>query len=47
MRSILQWAGHAERMADDILLSIPQRERQSYMRRAGGDESNAEMGGLC
>ena len=34
MRSRLQWAGHIERMADDRL----RRERQSYLRRAGGDE---------
>ena len=34
VRSRLQWAGHVERMA----MTGYRRERQSYERRAGGDE---------
>ena len=34
VRSRLQWAGHVERMADDILSNY-RRERQSYARKAG------------
>ena len=34
MSSILQWAGHVERMGDYLDY---RRERQSCVRRAGGD----------
>ena len=46
VRSILQWAGHVERMADGRLPKSAAELREQGRRRRSR-EANAEMGGPC